>query len=109
MATVPIAPSLHVPTGGWKPTSTNEERAVDHRNPGGALFQTINELKAIKPSYVSVTYGAGGSTRAKTVTLTERIQREIGLRATQRGHEIRHLGLREMAQGLPDNVRPQPT
>ena len=36
------------------------------------LFQAIGELHAVKPSYVSVTYGAGGSTRAKTVELVER-------------------------------------
>ena len=42
-----------------------------------ALYQTIDELKPLSPSYVSVTYGAGGSTRAKTVELTTRIQNEI--------------------------------
>jgi methylenetetrahydrofolate reductase (NADPH) len=46
-----------------------------------ALFTTIDELKSIKPSYVSVTYGAGGSTREKTVQLVERIQRELGIRS----------------------------
>jgi len=46
-----------------------------------SLFQTIDELRSIRPSYVSVTYGAGGSTREKTVTLVERIQREIGIRS----------------------------
>jgi methylenetetrahydrofolate reductase (NADPH) len=46
-----------------------------------SLFQTINELHVIKPSYVSVTYGAGGSTRQKTVELVERIQRELDIRS----------------------------
>jgi methylenetetrahydrofolate reductase (NADPH) len=46
-----------------------------------ALFQTIHELKAISPSYVSVTYGAGGSTREKTMQLVERIQRELAIRS----------------------------
>src|SRR5688572_21851595 len=45
------------------------------------LFQAIGELHAVKPSYVSVTYGAGGSTRAKTVELVERIQREHEIRS----------------------------
>ena len=45
------------------------------------LYGTIAELYAMKPSYVSVTYGAGGSTRAKTVELTARIQNELKLRA----------------------------
>ena len=42
------------------------------------LYKTIDELKSVYPSYVSVTYGAGGSTRQKTVELVERIQGEIG-------------------------------
>src|SRR5215210_5577990 len=45
------------------------------------LYQTIAELHAINPSYVSVTYGAGGSTRQKTVELVERIQRDAKIRA----------------------------
>ncbi len=46
-----------------------------------ALYQTIEDLKPLKPSYVSVTYGAGGSTRAKTVELVEKIQNEAGIRS----------------------------
>jgi methylenetetrahydrofolate reductase (NADPH) len=45
------------------------------------LFQAIDALHPLKPSFVSVTYGAGGSTRQKTVALVERIQRELGIRA----------------------------
>lgn len=44
-----------------------------------ALFHTIEQLKPLDPSYVSVTYGAGGSTRAKTVELCERIHRDLGI------------------------------
>ncbi len=46
-----------------------------------SLFRTIAELRELSPAYVSVTWGAGGSTRRKTVELVERIQREIGLTA----------------------------
>ncbi len=46
-----------------------------------SLFRTIDELRPIRPSYVSVTYGAGGSTRAKTVELVGRIQRDLGIRS----------------------------
>jgi len=45
-----------------------------------ALFRSIEELKQLGPGFVSVTMGAGGSTRAKTVDLVIEIQREIGLR-----------------------------
>jgi methylenetetrahydrofolate reductase (NADPH) len=44
-----------------------------------SLFHTIEQLKPLDPSYVSVTYGAGGSTRAKTVELCARIHRDIGI------------------------------
>jgi len=43
------------------------------------LFETIDHLRPLDPCFVSVTYGAGGSTRAKTVDLVSRIKHEIGL------------------------------
>ena len=46
-----------------------------------SLFRTIAELKELMPGFVSVTWGAGGSTRRKTVELVARIQGEIGLTA----------------------------
>lgn len=44
-----------------------------------SLFQEIAALKALHPAFCSVTYGAGGSTRARTVDLVDRIHRECGL------------------------------
>jgi len=41
-----------------------------------ALEKTIRELAELSPSFVSVTYGAGGSTRGKTIDLVQWIQRE---------------------------------
>ncbi|HOJ63956.1 MAG TPA: methylenetetrahydrofolate reductase [NAD(P)H] [Spirochaetota bacterium] len=43
------------------------------------LYQTIEELKVIKPDFVSVTYGAGGSTRDKTVDIASKIKNKIGI------------------------------
>ena len=56
------------------PTKTEE----GERN----LFEkTIPAIQTIHPSYCSVTYGAGGSTREKTLGIVERIQREHALTA----------------------------
>jgi methylenetetrahydrofolate reductase (NADPH) len=46
-----------------------------------ALFETIGDLKQLAPSFVSVTMGAGGSTRTQTVGLVVRIQQQLGLTA----------------------------
>src|SRR6185503_4231253 len=43
------------------------------------LERTIRGMAELQPAYVAVTYGAGGSTRAKTVELVEWIQREARL------------------------------
>jgi methylenetetrahydrofolate reductase (NADPH) len=44
-----------------------------------ALFKTIAQLEALKPSFVDVTYGAGGGTRELTEELVLRIFRETKL------------------------------
>ena len=46
-----------------------------------SLFKALNRLKAYQPSYASVTYGAGGSTRDNTVDIVIRIKRETGVEA----------------------------
>ena len=46
------------------------------------LYQTIRELEAYGPHFVSVTYGAGGSTRELTHDLVERIQHTTKLEPT---------------------------
>src|SRR3954447_24254346 len=43
------------------------------------LWQAIRELEPLRPSFVSITYGAGGSTRDSTVSVTERIATETTL------------------------------
>ena len=51
------------------PTKTDE----GERN---LLEKTIPALRQLNPDFCSVTYGAGGSTRDKTLMIVDRIQRE---------------------------------
>ena len=45
------------------------------------LYTALSELRELEPAYVSVTYGAGGSTREKTIEIVKRIREEWGLEA----------------------------
>ncbi|MBC8293364.1 MAG: methylenetetrahydrofolate reductase [NAD(P)H] [Proteobacteria bacterium] len=46
-----------------------------------SLLKTISELHALQPHFVSVTYGAGGSTRDRTLELVSWIKNTVGLEA----------------------------
>ena len=45
------------------------------------LWTALQDLRSLQPSYVSVTYGAGGASRAKTTELTTRINSDLGIEA----------------------------
>jgi methylenetetrahydrofolate reductase (NADPH) len=67
------------------------------RTPEGVetLFETVEALKPLAPSFVSVTYGAGGATRDGTVEIATRVKREHGLET------VAHLScVGETTQGL---------
>ncbi len=74
------------------------------------LLKTLEDLAPLEPGFVSVTYGAGGSTRDRTVELVTRIKRNTGIEAmahlTCSGHtptELREL-LGRLADAKVENV-----
>jgi methylenetetrahydrofolate reductase (NADPH) len=54
------------------------------------LWQAIRELEPLRPSFVSITYGAGGTTRDTTVSVTERIATETTLVAMAHLTAVNH-------------------
>lgn len=54
------------------------------------LFATIARLQELHPAFVSVTYGAGGSTRERTHDLIVRIQKETNLTAVSHLTSVCH-------------------
>jgi methylenetetrahydrofolate reductase (NADPH) len=60
------------------------------------LMETLRELRELEPGFVSVTYGAGGSTKQTTTDLVARIKSETGIESmahlTCVGHDRAELG-----------------
>lgn len=83
------APGLHISVEFYPPRDDAEE---------GVLWHAIRRLEPLQPAFVSVTYGAGGSSRDRTIRVTERIATETTLlpvaHLTAVGHsvaELRHV------------------
>ncbi len=74
------------------------------------LWETLEDLRPLDPGYVSVTYGAGGSTRDRTLQLVAKIKERTGLEAmahlTCVGHSRDELKavLDDLAEAKIENV-----
>ncbi len=65
--------------GGDGPTFSVEFFPPKTEEASEQLFATARSLRELEPDFVSVTYGAGGSTRDGTVEITKALKDEIGL------------------------------
>ncbi|MBG0563435.1 methylenetetrahydrofolate reductase [NAD(P)H] [Actinoplanes aureus] len=76
---LPGTPSIGELIRGAAPTFSFE--FFPPKTPEGErlLWQAIRELESLRPSFVSITYGAGGTTRDTTVAVTERVATETTL------------------------------
>jgi methylenetetrahydrofolate reductase (NADPH) len=76
---LPASPAIGELIRRSKPTFSFE--FMPPKTPDGEkqLWQTIRQLEPLRPDFVSITYGAGGSTRDTTVAVTERIATETTL------------------------------
>lgn len=74
------------------------------------LWDTLEDLRSLDPGYVSVTYGAGGSTRDRTIDLVGQIKARTGIEAmahlTCVGHTKEELSavLDRLAAAKVDNI-----
>lgn len=89
VTSIPDALARHSPTISFEffPPKDDAGEAV--------LWEAIRRVEKIRPSFVSVTYGAGGTTRDRTVRVTERIARATTLtpmaHLTCVGHSVAQL------------------
>jgi methylenetetrahydrofolate reductase (NADPH) len=72
-------PSIADLVHGADPTFSFEFFPPKDRDGERQLWQAIRNLEPLRPSFVSITYGAGGSTRDNTVAVTERVATETTL------------------------------
>lgn len=72
------------------------------------LYKTVEELNGLGPDFVSVTYGAGGSTRGTTMEICAEIQRKFDLAAMHHftcvGHSVAEL-VEIISQMRAHNIR----
>lgn len=62
-----------------KPVISFEIFPPNAKFPVEKIFTTIEELAQLKPDFISVTYGAGGSSKGRTVEIASRIKNKYGI------------------------------
>jgi methylenetetrahydrofolate reductase (NADPH) len=100
-------PSIGDLVRGAQPTFSFEFFPPKDADQERQLWTAIRQLEPLRPSFVSITYGAGGSTRDNTVAATERVATETTLlpmaHLTAVNHsvaELRHMIGRLAAAGV---------
>jgi methylenetetrahydrofolate reductase (NADPH) len=76
---LPASPAIGELIRAPAPTFSFEFFPPKTRDGERLLWQAIRELESLRPSFVSITYGAGGTTRDTTVAVTERVATETTL------------------------------
>jgi methylenetetrahydrofolate reductase (NADPH) len=62
-----------------KPVVSCEIFPPKHDYPLETIFSTLEALSELKPDYISVTYGAGGSSCARTVQIASKVKNDFGV------------------------------
>ncbi|GAB2461671.1 methylenetetrahydrofolate reductase [Jatrophihabitans fulvus] len=90
-----MSPTVREALNESGPTFSFEFFPPKNETEDALLWKTIRELEPLQPSWVSVTYGAGGSTREHTVEITEQIASDTTLtpvaHLTAIGHSVAEL------------------
>ena len=64
-----------------KPVLSFEVFPPKSTTPVESIYKTIDEMKHLKPDFISVTYGAGGSTNNATIDICDAIKNKWGIEA----------------------------